>query len=69
MCVAVFHGERGHRDQVLGIAVHAGGMRFASCSMDHSIKVWSMDVPEVQEVRNDISGGAVVFADKYASLI
>ncbi len=48
MCVALFHGETGHRDQVLSVAFNVDGNRFASSGMDHSLKVWSLDKEEIR---------------------
>ena len=44
----MFAGDSGHRDEVLSLCVHDLGNCFLSCGMDHSIKIWSLDTPEVK---------------------
>ncbi|KAJ8602478.1 hypothetical protein CTAYLR_001209 [Chrysophaeum taylorii] len=46
-CVAVFAGDRGHRDEVLSVDVHALGGVFCSAGMDNTVKVWRLDSPRV----------------------
>jgi len=40
--VAIFTGHDGHRRQVLGVAWHFSGTKFASCGMDNMIKLWNV---------------------------
>ena len=40
--VAVFTGHDGHRRQVLSVAWHFSGTKFASCAMDNTIKLWNV---------------------------
>ena len=40
--VAVFTGHDGHRRQVLSVAWHFSGHKFASCAMDNTIKLWNV---------------------------
>lgn len=51
VCVAVFGGERGHREQVLTAAFNDDGTRFVSAGMDHCLKVWNLEHPRLNEVR------------------
>ena len=41
-CVAMFAGHEGHRDSVLTVSWHSSGNRFASGSMDNTIKLWNL---------------------------
>jgi WD40 repeat protein len=53
VCVAVFGGERGHREQVLTAAFNDDGTRFVSAGMDHCLKVWNLEHPRLNEVRHE----------------
>lgn len=46
-CVAIFAGDRGHRDEVLSVDVHLLGGVFTSSGMDNTVKVWRLDSEKV----------------------
>ena len=48
ICVAIFAGDQGHRDQVLSVDVNLRGDSLVSASMDNCIKVWPLDSPAMQ---------------------
>ena len=48
VCIAVFAGHQGHRDEVLSGDIHPLGNCMASCGMDNSIKVWSLESETLQ---------------------
>lgn len=42
VCVAIFAGDAGHREEVLSLDVHMRGNCFVSSSQDTSIKIWNL---------------------------
>ncbi|RWS20786.1 hypothetical protein B4U80_03854 [Leptotrombidium deliense] len=49
VCIAVFGGVEGHRDEVLCADFHFDGQKIVSSGMDHSLKIWTMETENVQK--------------------
>ena len=47
VCLATFCGDQGHRGAVVAIDVRPDGDAFASCSVDGTVKVWSLKTPAI----------------------
>merc|ERR1711976_752714 len=47
-CIAIFGGVDGHRDEVLSGDINLEGTLVISCGMDHSLKIWRLDKPRIQ---------------------
>ncbi|KAH8088663.1 hypothetical protein JL720_6613 [Aureococcus anophagefferens] len=70
VCVAVFAGDRGHRDEVLSVDAHLTGAVFCSAGMDNTVKV-SHRAAQESEIPNfkgsDLGRFPLVSADFWTS--
>ncbi|CAI5746616.1 unnamed protein product [Peronospora destructor] len=48
VCVAIFAGHMGHRDDVLSLDIHLKGSCFVSSGMDNTVKIWDLEDDVVQ---------------------
>lgn len=49
VCIAIFGGVEGHRDEVLSGDFHKLARKIITCGMDHSLKIWSLESDDVKK--------------------
>lgn len=53
VCIAIFGGVEGHRDEVLYADFHRLGSKIVSSGMDHSLKIWSLESEEIKTAMSE----------------
>lgn len=61
LCIAIFGGDKGHKDDILSIDVNLMGNLLVSSSVDTNIKVWNLADPALRT--------ALKRADEYSALV
>eukprot|EP00041_Stephanoeca_diplocostata_P007086 m.97688 g.97688 ORF g.97688 m.97688 type:complete len:454 (+) comp16725_c0_seq1:172-1533(+) len=49
VCVVIFGGEKGHRDEVLSADFNLDGTKIVSCGIDHSLKIWDLNKANIKD--------------------
>lgn len=66
VCIAIFCGHMGHRDEVLSIDIHPLGNCFVSGGMDTSIKIWDLENSMIQQlVKKSYSVDSSIFTTPF----
>lgn len=47
VCIATFHGENGHRDEIVAIDFNRNCTKLVSGGLDHLMAIWDLNVPTI----------------------